>query len=53
MYHGYDDCKYPVYSTCGYGHGGFYGGSYCNHFALIVVLFILLIIIGATCYWGK
>lgn len=40
MYYGgcYDYC-YPAY---GYGVGGFGGG-----FALIVVLFILLVIIGA------
>ncbi|MFZ7944804.1 MULTISPECIES: YjcZ family sporulation protein [Bacillaceae] len=32
----------------GYGYGGVgYGGG----FALIVVLFILLIIIGATCFY--
>ncbi len=47
----------------GYGFGGFggFGGGYCeepvergfkgcNSFALIVVLFILLIIVGATFY---
>ncbi|MBS4194421.1 YjcZ family sporulation protein [Lederbergia citri] len=43
--YGYDGCcpTYPIYAGCGYG-GGFVGG---NGFALIVVLFILLIIIGA------
>ncbi|WP_306999719.1 YjcZ family sporulation protein [Lederbergia panacisoli] len=43
--YGYDGCcpSYPMYGGCGYG-GGFVGG---NGFALIVVLFILLIIIGA------
>jgi uncharacterized protein (TIGR01732 family) len=30
----------------GYGYGGGYGGG----FALIVVLFILLIIVGAACF---
>lgn len=45
--YGCDPC-YP-----GYGYpvaGAYYGGGY--GFALIVVLFILLIIIGASCY-GK
>jgi len=33
----------------GYGYGGYgYGGYYGNSFVLIVVLFILLIIVGAT-----
>ncbi|MEK3888087.1 YjcZ family sporulation protein [Bacillus sp. FSL K6-3431] len=34
----------------GYGSGGYDGGGYgnCNSFALIVVLFILLIIVGAA-----
>jgi len=32
----------------GYGYGG---GGYGGGFALIVVLFILLIIIGATCFY--
>ncbi|WP_462409476.1 YjcZ family sporulation protein [Neobacillus sp. Marseille-QA0830] len=37
---------YPGFS--GYGYGGFgYGGG----FALIVVLFILLIIVGAVCFY--
>ena len=46
MYYGYDNCCYPTYNyaPCGYG----YGGGYRNGFALIVVLFILLIIIGAS-----
>ncbi|PLS03505.1 sporulation protein YjcZ [Neobacillus cucumis] len=46
MYHGYGygfdgHCGYPAYPVggCGFGFGGF---------ALIVVLFILLIIIGAS-----
>ncbi|HLR80111.1 MAG TPA: YjcZ family sporulation protein [Bacillota bacterium] len=46
------------FGRCGYHHGGYgYGGQsvagysgYRNGFALIVVLFILLIIIGAVCY---
>ncbi|ASB88151.1 YjcZ family sporulation protein [Bacillus sonorensis] len=34
---------------CGYGYGGGYGGfGYGGGFALVVVLFILLIIIGAS-----
>ncbi|MDQ6597591.1 YjcZ family sporulation protein [Bacillus salipaludis] len=33
---------------CGYGYGGFGAGG---GFALIVVLFILLIIIGAVCFY--
>nr|WP_230129357.1 YjcZ family sporulation protein [Bacillus sp. CECT 9360] len=37
------DCCYPV---AGYGYCDNDGG---NHFALIVVLFILLIIVGAFC----
>lgn len=45
MFQGYDygcnECYYPTYS---YGVGYY---SNRNHFALIVVLFILLIIIGA------
>jgi len=33
----------------GYGYGGYGYGGYCgNSFVLIVVLFILLIIVGAT-----
>lgn len=31
---------------CGYGYGGGYGGG--SNFALIVVLFILLIIVGTS-----
>ncbi|GER68538.1 hypothetical protein BpJC7_30200 [Weizmannia acidilactici] len=46
--HGY---AYPVYDYgCGYGYGGF-AGYHRGSFALIVVLFILLIIIGA-CWIG-
>ncbi|KXY78103.1 sporulation protein YjcZ [Bacillus cereus] len=43
------------YSCGGYGYGG-YGGSCggCGYggFALLIVLFILLIIIGAICWGG-
>lgn len=46
--YGYGACGCePVYTGCGYGYGG---GGFHNGFALIVVLFILLIIIGAC--WG-
>ncbi|NEU30809.1 YjcZ family sporulation protein [bacterium LRH843] len=40
---------YSGYGNCGYGYGPG-AGSHCggNSFALIVVLFILLIIIGAS-----
>ena len=43
MHYGYHD-------HCGYGYGGYgYGGyGYNNSFVLIVVLFILLIIVGAS-----
>ncbi|RAS91305.1 hypothetical protein A3863_06425 (plasmid) [Priestia endophytica] len=37
----------PAY---GYGCGDYHGG--CNNFAIIVVLFILLIIIGACAFSG-
>ena len=48
MYHGYgyggfDGCCGPAYPAAGCGVGFGFGG-----FALIVVLFILLIIIGAS-----
>jgi uncharacterized protein (TIGR01732 family) len=46
MYYGYEGgCGYPAYPVAGCGVGRGFGG-----FALIVVLFILLIIIGAS--WG-
>ena len=32
----------------GYGYGGYGGGGFGGGFALIIVLFILLIIIGAV-----
>jgi uncharacterized protein (TIGR01732 family) len=57
-YRGYEPVGYGVGSGYGCGSGFGYGFPYAygscygyNHwFALIVVLFILLIIIGATCY---
>ncbi|MFY4776851.1 YjcZ family sporulation protein [Metabacillus sp. RGM 3146] len=42
-YHG--GCGYPYVGGCGYGHGCH---GYGNSFVLIIVLFILLIIIGAA-----
>ncbi|MBU8878935.1 YjcZ family sporulation protein [Bacillus sp. FJAT-29790] len=57
---GYDPCYsgygYPVAGAFagpvgGFGGVGFGGGGFgCGGFALIVVLFILLIIIGASCF---
>jgi uncharacterized protein (TIGR01732 family) len=40
-------CSYasPVYASCFPSHG-------CDDFILIVVLFILLIIVGAVCFCG-
>ncbi|MEL3973583.1 YjcZ family sporulation protein [Rossellomorea oryzaecorticis] len=44
----------PSYTQCHPGYGyPVAGAAYGNNFALIVVLFILLIIIGAVCYCGK
>nr|WP_295971436.1 YjcZ family sporulation protein [uncultured Bacillus sp.] len=48
---------YGQYGTCdpchyGYGYPVTGGCGYNNCFALIVVLFILLIIIGASCYYN-
>ncbi|PEB34251.1 sporulation protein YjcZ [Bacillus cereus] len=40
------------YSCGGYGYGGSYGGCGYGGFALLIVLFILLIIIGASCWGG-
>ncbi|PLT28739.1 sporulation protein YjcZ [Peribacillus deserti] len=37
-----------MYYGCGYGGYGYGGGGFAGGFALIVVLFILLIIIGAS-----
>lgn len=57
MHLGYDAYGYDC--GCGYPTGVVQGASYAypvagvghgNWFALIVVLFILLIIIGASCY---
>ncbi|TYS01625.1 YjcZ family sporulation protein [Rossellomorea vietnamensis] len=47
MHYGYDNCcyAYPAAPVAGAGYAG--------GFALIVVLFILLIIIGAVCYAPK
>ncbi|EJQ52620.1 hypothetical protein Bmyc01_22260 [Bacillus mycoides] len=36
----------------GYGYGGSCGGCGYGGFALLIVLFILLIIIGASCWGG-
>ncbi|MCO0598401.1 YjcZ family sporulation protein [Peribacillus butanolivorans] len=50
MYGGYtQDCCYPVSAAPSYGYGGHCGGGGCfgGGFALIIVLFILLIIVGA------
>lgn len=45
MFYGYG------YPYGGYGYGGGYGGYGARGgFALIVVLFILLIIVGAACF---
>lgn len=56
MYYG-SSCGYdPCYQGYGYGYpvagayAGPVGGFGCQGFALIVVLFILLVIIGASCY---
>ncbi|CAM3968739.1 MULTISPECIES: YjcZ family sporulation protein [Bacillus cereus group] len=40
------------YSCGGYGYGGYGGGCGYGGFALLIVLFILLIIIGASCWGG-
>lgn len=41
------------YGGCGFGYGyGGYGGCGFGGFALLIVLFILLIIIGASCCNG-
>lgn len=42
MQYGYDSCG------CGYGYPTYPTGGGFNSFAIIVVLFILLIIIGAS-----
>ena len=48
----YTMSHYGCYNPCGnYGYSyGYGGGGYGNTFALIVVLFILLIIVGASFY---
>ncbi|RDY67985.1 YjcZ family sporulation protein [Halobacillus trueperi] len=38
------------YGGCGYGGYGYGGHGYGGGFALIVVLFVLLIIVGAACF---
>ncbi|MEH7177400.1 YjcZ family sporulation protein [Neobacillus vireti] len=38
------------YGGCGYGGYGYGGCGFGGGFALIVVLFILLIIVGAACF---
>lgn len=47
--YGYTYCypSYPTYAAPAYGYGGCCGAG--RGFALIVVLFILLIIVGAAC----
>ncbi|MBB6444579.1 YjcZ family sporulation protein [Bacillus benzoevorans] len=49
MYYGQYGCCDPCQFGYAYPVAGAYGGCQ-NWFALIVVLFILLIIIGASCY---
>ncbi|MGG3197259.1 sporulation protein YjcZ [Priestia aryabhattai] len=40
--------------SCGFGGGYGYGGGYSgSNFAIIVVLFILLVIVGASCFKGN
>ncbi len=49
MYGGYGCGGYSY--GCGTGYGGYGGGGFgagCSTFVLIVVLFILLIIVGAS-----
>ncbi|ETI66037.1 hypothetical protein BAVI_24758 [Neobacillus vireti LMG 21834] len=45
-YGGFGGCGYGG----GYGYGGCGYGGFGGGFALIVVLFILLIIVGAACF---
>jgi len=48
-------CFFGGYSGgCGYGGGSSYGsgGGFGSSFALIVVLFILLVIVGCSCFSG-
>lgn len=44
--YGYDSCGFNP--CCSYGYPVYQGGGFRGGFALIVVLFILLIIIGAS-----
>lgn len=38
---------------CGFGGGYGYGGGYSgSNFAIIVVLFVLLVIVGSSCFKG-
>ncbi|AKP79047.1 YjcZ family sporulation protein [Priestia megaterium] len=50
----YDPCHHGgyhhLYDTCHYPIGGYHHCGTGQSFALIVVLFILLIIIGCTCF---
>ncbi|MFZ7822440.1 YjcZ family sporulation protein [Priestia sp. 40] len=50
----YDPCHHRgyhhLYDTCHYTIGGYHHCGTGQSFALIVVLFILLIIIGCTCF---
>ena len=38
------------YGGCGYGGYGYGGRGFGSGFALLIVLFILLIIVGAVCW---
>ncbi|AZJ20167.1 YjcZ family sporulation protein [Bacillus wiedmannii] len=52
MGYGYSCGGYGGYGgSCG-GYGGYGGGCGYGGFALLIVLFILLIIIGASCWGG-
>ncbi|MDD9149572.1 MULTISPECIES: YjcZ family sporulation protein [unclassified Sporolactobacillus] len=44
----FNNRPYGGYCGCPGGYGGYGGYGFGNGFALIVVLFILLIIVGAT-----
>ncbi|MEY8731672.1 YjcZ family sporulation protein [Peribacillus frigoritolerans] len=48
MYGGFNqECCYPVSAAPSYGYGDCGGCGFGSGFALIIVLFILLIIVGA------
>ncbi|MGG0844341.1 YjcZ family sporulation protein [Peribacillus simplex] len=48
MYGGYNqDCCYPVSVAPSFGYGDQCCGGFGSGFAIIIVLFILLIIVGA------